>query len=493
MAREIVDVGNLIAGQRVDSAETFEVIDPAETDRVVGRTSAADPGLVDQAVEAAATASADWAALTLPERVAALGAAATKAQEAINEGEWSRLLVAEQGKILLEAGFEVGRVGALVDVFGALAERALADEVVADDVGRREVSYRPFGVVAAVTPWNWPVSLTMGKVIPALVAGNTIVVKPAPTTPLTITSILDVMSRELPAGSLNVVQGGGAAGAALVAHPKVRKVAFTGSTANGRRVYASAADGVRSLTLELGGNDPAVVLHDVDLSPTTLDRMLQAMFVTTGQVCWAIKRVYVDRRCHDEFVDALLDRLGAYVVGPGLDARSYLGPLHIAPQRDKVRDLVAGSRAAGAEVHEAGELLGDPDRGYFLRPSLVTGLTPDAPLVIEEQFGPAVPVLPFDDIEQAVRLANDSEFGLCASVWSADVERGFAVARRLEAGQVFVNAHAGPALDYGTAIGGIKQSGIGREMGTQGLREYCEVRSVSNRVLRPPLTRSPGA
>ena len=491
MAREIVDVGNLIAGHRVDSPEPFVVVDPAEADRVVGRAYAADAGLVDRAVEAAAAASAGWAALPLAERVAALSVAAAKAQEAINGGEWARLLVAEQGKILLEAGFEVGRVGALVEVFATLAERALADEVVTDDQGRREVSYRPFGVVAAVTPWNWPVSLTMGKVVPALVAGNTIVVKPAPTTPLTITSILAAMSSELPAGTLNVVQGGGDVGAALVAHPMVRKVAFTGSTANGRRVYASAADGVRSLTLELGGNDPAVVLDDADLSPATLDRMLQAMFVPTGQVCWAIKRVYVDRRRHDELVDALVARLGSYVVGPGLDPRSYLGPLHIAPQRDKVRDLLAGSRASGAEVHEAGELLGDPDRGYFLRPSLVTGLAPDAPLVVEEQFGPAVPVLAFDDIEQAVGLANDSEFGLCASVWSADVERGFDVARRLEAGQVFVNAHAGPALDYGTAIGGIKQSGVGREMGIQGLREYCEVRSVSDRVLRPPLTRSP--
>lgn len=477
------EVHSIVGGRRIPGAR-YEIRDPGRRSRVVGTAHAADQGTVEDAVAAADAAAPGWAEASLDDRIAVLSLARDRMLAAAADAGWPELLTSEQGKVVAESGFEVGRAPALIDLFGALVRAAVEPDVLTDERGRREVSYRPVGPVAAVTPWNWPVSLSLGKVIPALLTGNPVILKPAPNTPLTVTEIVGILADALPPGLVGLLNGGGDVGAALVAHPGVRKVVFTGSTANGSRVYAAAAGTVKNLTLELGGNDAAVVLDDVALSDATLSSMLGSTFVTSGQVCWAIKRIYVHRSRLAEFADAFRGAADRFAVGHGLDPDATQGPLNNAMQLEIVQRMVADAEARGATVSRLGTRLSGTDDGYYHQPTVVTDIADDADLVVQEQFGPVVPILPFDDVDDAVRRANATPYGLCASVWSADSDRGFAVARRLRAGQVYVNAHAGAALDYSQAFGGVGHSGLGREFGIEGVRQYTEPTLVSDRLLR---------
>jgi acyl-CoA reductase-like NAD-dependent aldehyde dehydrogenase len=359
--------------------------------------------------------------------------------------------------------------------FDYTASLELPVEVVQDDEEARvEVHRRPLGVVGAITPWNFPIILGVWKIAPALLAGNTIVIKPSPFTPLATLALGETLRDVLPPGVLNVVSGGDDLGAWITQHPAVRKISFTGSTATGKRVAAAAAPDLKRLTLELGGNDAAIVLPDVDPAEIA-EKVFWGAFENTGQVCSAIKRVFV----HEDRYDAMLAELGRraseVVVGDGLDASTQLGPLNNAPQFERVSELVAEAVQGGARVVTGGgPRKGD---GYFFEPTILGDVAEGLRIVDEEQFGPALPVLTYRDVDEAVERANDTMYGLSGSVWSGDVRRAAEIASHLECGTAWVNQHL--QIVPHAPFGGAKWSGLGVENGHWGLYGFTETQTLN--------------
>jgi acyl-CoA reductase-like NAD-dependent aldehyde dehydrogenase len=346
---------------------------------------------------------------------------------------------------------------------------------------RTTIGYLPLGVVTIIVPFNWPLAILAASLPYALLAGNTVVVKPPPTTPLATTRTVQKVAELLPPGVLNVVTGADAEiGSALISDDRVKHVCFTGSPGGGKRIMSMAAQSLTRVALELGGNDPALVLADADLSGDAMQRLFTGTFDSTGQICMATKRLYVHRSRYDEVVEGLSGLLAAQRLGHGLDENVTMGPLHQARQKEYVQELLAQARESGAEVREFGEAAegADISVGNFLRPSLVLDPSDDARVVVEEQFGPTLPILPFDDEDDAVARANDTWSGLCSSVWTADLDRAAAVAARLRTGYTFVNAHGAAHLDERAPFGGFNHSGMGREMGIEGLREFMDTHAV---------------
>jgi len=460
----VTDYKLLIGGKLVEGAETLDVINPA-TGRVFAVAPRANRAQLDAAVDAAKAAFPDWSKRPVAERSAFL----LKLADALEAGKdtFARLLTQEQGKPLAHAHGEIEHTIAIARYFAALE---LRPEVLKDDATQRVIrQHRPLGVVGAITPWNVPLLLLMIKVAPALVAGNTVVAKPAPTTPLTTLRFGTLCARILPAGVVNVIVDQNDLGSALTGNPAVAKVAFTGSTATGKKVMESAAGTLKRLTLELGGNDPAIVLDDADPKEIA-PKIYNAAVYIAGQVCIAIKRLYV----HNSLYEAVCDELGklarATVVGDGLEPGTQMGPIQNKAQFERVKSfLEKGARKSGEVIAGGRPLERD---GYFIPPTIVRDVPEDARLVREEQFGPILPVLRYSQIDDAVARANDTDYGLGASVWSSDLERAFAVASRIEAGTVWVNKHLDVAVDVPFA--GAKQSGMGAEMGREGLEEYTQ-------------------
>jgi acyl-CoA reductase-like NAD-dependent aldehyde dehydrogenase len=339
----------------------------------------------------------------------------------------------------------------------------------------------PLGVVTIIVPYNWPLAILAASLPYALVAGNTVVVKPPPTTPLSVVKTLELLARGLPAGVLNVVTGSNEAVAPVISDPRVSRIVFTGSTQAGRTIMKAAAENMTRVTLELGGNDAGIVLEDAQLDDAAIERLVVASHLTTGQVCMGLKRLYVHRSRYDEVIDRMSEVLSAYIVGHGLDPEVTMGPLNSARQRDFVAELKAEAAAAGHEVREFGTLHDQAERsgGHFLLPSLVLDPSPDLRIVREEQFGPALPVLPFDDENAAIAAVNDDWSGLCSSVWSADPQRADDVARRLRTGTTWINNHNAVAEDDRAPFGGFRLSGIGRELGADGLLEFVEPHTIT--------------
>ncbi|MEW2513806.1 aldehyde dehydrogenase family protein [Streptomyces sp. NPDC046870] len=333
-----------------------------------------------------------------------------------------------------------------------------------------EKVHKPLGVVAAIAPWNAPLMLAMWKIAPALRAGNTVVLKPSPCTPLSTLAMGELLRSVFPAGVLNVVSGLDPLGARMVEHPVPCKVSFTGSTATGKKVAASAANSLKRVTLELGGNDPAIVLPDAD--PVAIaDKLFWGGFVNSGQICLAVKRVYVHSTIHDSLVEELAQRARTAVVGDGFDPRSTLGPLTNTMQRDKVAQLVSAAIDDGAVAVTGGEAL--PGQGYFYPPTILANAKDGMAVVDEEQFGPVMPVVAYDDLDAVIERVNTSPFGLTASVRSTDLDAAARVATQLDAGQVTVNAHAhAHGLRPYLPFSGHKDSGIGVENALEGLAEY---------------------
>jgi acyl-CoA reductase-like NAD-dependent aldehyde dehydrogenase len=331
---------------------------------------------------------------------------------------------------------------------------------------------RPLGVVAAIIPWNYPLAIIGSKVPPALLAGNTVVLKPAPTTPLATLKLGEAIADLLPAGVLNIVTGADDLGDALTAHPAVAKITFTGSTATGRKVMANAASSIKRVTLELGGNDAAIVLGDVDIEAAAR-AIFDAAFANSGQLCCAIKRLYVHDSIHDRLCEALATLARAAVVGDGMAPDTELGPLQNRRQFERVTSLLADASAHGT-VMAGGET---SEKGFFMRPAIVRDIADGARLVEEEQFGPLLPVLSFRDEDDALARANASPYGLSGSVWSADTARAAALAARLDVGTAWVNMHAdATSIVPGT---GAKQSGLGIELGEEGLLEFTQFQAIS--------------
>jgi acyl-CoA reductase-like NAD-dependent aldehyde dehydrogenase len=460
----------LINGRLVKGVGALDVINPA-TGGILTAAPRADPAQLEEAVAAAKNAFPTWSATPLRQRAALL----VKLAEALEaqQGEFARLLTEEQGKPLPQALDEIATSIAMLRYFATLD---LPPEVLNEDATRMVVRRRkPLGVVAAITSWNLPVILLMVKVAPALLAGNTVVAKPAPTTPLTTLRFGELCARILPAGVVNVIVDRNDLGEALAGHPDVAMVAFTGSDATGRKVMGTAAGTLKRLTLELGGNDAAIVLDDVDPEEVA-PKIYAAAMHNSGQLCLAIKRLYV----HDSIYDAFCDELGKLareaVVGDGLEPGTQMGPLQNKGQFEKVKGYIEGARQDGTIVAGGGVL----DRaGYFVRPTIVRAIPDDARLVREEQFGPVLPVLRYSDIDEVVARVNDTEFGLGGSVWSSDVERAFGVAARIDSGTVWVNQHFDVGLDI--PFGGAKQSGLGAQLGQEGLEEFTQATVINMR------------
>jgi acyl-CoA reductase-like NAD-dependent aldehyde dehydrogenase len=455
---------SLVAG--VTDPDGREVLDPA-TGEVVGRVAIRSAEDLDRAVAAARAAQPAWAARADSDRIDLLLRAADAVEAAAEP--LAELLSREQGKPLNgpNARFEVGACAAWLR---ATAATELPVETVVDDENTHaELRYRPVGVVGAIGPWNWPMMITVWQVGPALRMGNTVVVKPSEYTPLSVLALVHVLNGVLPADVLTAVAGEGDVGARLSSHPGVDKLVFTGSTATGQAIIRSSADTVKRLTLELGGNDAGIVLPDVDPRAIAQD-LFWGAFINTGQTCAALKRLYVHSDVYDEVCAALVEVSQAMPMGRGLDEQNVLGPLQNRAQYDIVARLVDAARESGAKVLVGGDP--DPDApGYFYPATIVADVDDDNPLVAEEQFGPALPIVRYDDLDQAVAMANGLDVGLGASVWSSDREAARAVAARLEAGTVWINSHGGvhPMIPFG----GVKKSGYGLEFGVEGLKSVA--------------------
>ncbi|MBW5483828.1 aldehyde dehydrogenase family protein [Streptomyces bambusae] len=439
-------------------AVSFSVVDPA-TGETFDEASDQQPGELDDVIVRAQRAWHGWRADPAA-RTAALRAAADAVETAGDD--LARLLTREQGKPLAESCAEVARTAARLRYFADLAPRTRRI-----DDGRpvhSEIRWRPLGPVAAIVPWNFPLQLAAAKFAPALAAGNTMVLKPSPFTPLATRLLGSVLAAVLPEDVLTVVTGREPLGARLASHPGIRHVTFTGSVPTGRAVAAAAAGSLARVTLELGGNDAAVLLDDVDVDRIA-DRLFWAAFRNCGQVCMAVKRVYVPARLHAEVVEALAQRAKAVAVGPGLDPETRLGPVNNAPQLARVEQITEQALADGARVASGGHRLDGP--GYFFAPTILTDVPPGSPVVTEEQFGPVLPVLPYRSLDEAVDAANGTGFGLGGSVWGTDLDRAEAVADRLECGTAWINHHA--ELSLAQPFAGVKDSGVGVAGGPWGL------------------------
>ena len=462
------DYKMLIGGRLVDGDHAMDVINPA-TEEVFATVARASERQADEAIEAAATAFPGWAETPMAERQAKVSALA----DAIvaNADRLARTLTQEQGKPLAEAQGEIAWAEGYLRHYATLeiAERTIQD----DANGLIQVRRKPLGVVAGIIAWNFPLLVACWKIGPAVIAGNTIVLKPAPTTPVTALMLGELCRDIFPAGVVNIITDANDLGGYLTADPRIAKVGFTGSTATGKKIMASAADGLKRLTLELGGNDPGIVLDDVDVRATA-QGIFNAAFLNCGQVCLAIKRAYV----HDSIYDAMCDELArlaeAAVVDDGLAQGAQIGPIQNKAQYEKVKAFLESARRDGTIV-AGGEVI---DRaGYFLRPTIVRDVTDGDQIVDEEQFGPILPVIRFSDVDDVVARANASPYGLGASVWSRDVERALTVASRIESGSVWVNQHV--AIGPHIPMAGVKSSGLGVEQSEEGLAEYTQL-SVIN-------------
>ncbi len=456
-----------IGGKEAATRGTFGVINPA-----TGSVFAAAPDCTDAQLDDAMTAAAEafrgWRKDEEKRRQALRDCAA--AIDAHAE-EVARIETLEQGKPLRDS---LGEMGGAAHWFKEFATFPIPCDVLRDNESERvEVRRKPLGVVGSIAPWNFPVFLAAMKVAPALLAGNTVVLKPSPYTPLATLKLGEVLREALPPGVLNVVSGGDALGAAITTHPAVRKVCFTGSVETGKKVAAAAAPDLKRLVLELGGNDPAIVLDDVDPKGVA-ETLFWGAFWNAGQVCFAIKRLYVHERVYSALVQELADLAKNVRVGDGLDPATQLGPLNNKPQLERVTELVEDAKRSGATIVTGGDRLSRP--GYFYLPTIVTDVAEGTRLVDEEQFGPALPVMPFSNVKDALERANATHFGLKASVWTKDLDKGADIAAQLESGTASVNKHGG--VDPAVPIGGSKWSGIGYQNGTWGLEAYSELQVI---------------
>jgi len=482
-----VSTALFIGGKERQTAGKMAIADPAKPGVVVGYAASATTQDVSDAVAAAKAAYPAWAALTPQQRAEKMKAAIEGVPDSPNPfaSEDGAILSQENGKVRLE-----GWVDALVLQIRWNLALMHADEVNASKVlepvpghipTRTTVSYQPLGVVSIIVPFNWPIAI-LGAALPhALLAGNTVIVKPPLTAPLATARVVQRIAEKLPPGVLNVVTGPDANMSALIRNTDIAKVCFTGSVGGGKKMMEMGSASLTRVTLELGGNDAAIFLKDAIIDDAHLDRLFGAIYDTTGQICMNAKRLFVHRSRMDEVVKGLSARLEKTKLGYGLDPATTMGPLHAPSQKKFVDELIAEAKASGAKVLEFGELPGgDMKGGNFVRPAIV--VNPDLKLrvVTEEQFGPVIPVIPFDTEEEAIRLANDSWAGLAGSVWTADPVAANRVGGQMVCGYVWVNDHGANRLDLRAPFGGMKQSGIGREQGIEGVRAFQDTRSISH-------------
>lgn len=463
----------IINGQPVTSEKSLGVINPA-TGEVFAEVAAATVTHVDLAVAAARAAFPGWCRTPDAERQRLLHEIADSLQA--HMPELMSLVTQESGKPMhglngVGAGMEVGGAIAWAHV---TADLSLPVEVIQDnDEARVEVHRRPLGVVGSITPWNWPLLIAIWHVIPALRAGNTVVIKPSELTPLATLRFVELANALLPPGVLNIVTGYGEVGAAMASHPDIAKMVFTGSTPTGRRIMQAAAGNLKRLTLELGGNDAGIVLPDVDVKAIA-PKLFAACFHNNGQTCAALKRLYVHDSIHDALCAELVAIAHQTILGDGMEPATQLGPVQNARQLAIVEELAADAIRQGGRILCGGQRRAGS--GYFYEPTIVANLSDGTRLVDEEPFGPILPVIRYSDVDEVIDRANANPQGLGGSVWSADVIRATQLAQRLECGTVWVNEHG--AIQPDAPFGGVKQSGIGVEFGQHGLAEYTAIQTL---------------
>ncbi len=478
MLKNEVEASMYVDGKRIRSDEWVAVHNPAALSEVVGRFPQAAESHARDAVAAADKAFDSWRRVPVKDRGEMLITAAASLAEAAPQ--WHELLTRENGKVLAESKLDFELTTMLLNYYGSHPE-LLDDSVIVGDRGRTVVHKVPLGVTAALVPWNWPPTLAALKIGPALLAGNTVVVKGPDYSSIAFLLALEQVACHFPPGVLNVLSGRGPeVGRALVSDPRVRKVAFTGGTATGRLVAAEAAPDLKRLTLELGGNDAAVLLPDVELTEDLARHLTRDAFASSGQLCFDVKRIYAPKPMLPQLIDLMSSAIDEIVVGNGLSPNVTMGPLNNERQYESVNNLLAATRSAGLSTRklgtaEAGTSLED---GYFVLPHLVVDPPEEADVVRCEQFGPILPIMAYENEIEAIQRANSSEYGLGSSIWTSDEERAYQLAHEFEAGTTFINGHDLAMLDFEAPFGGFKSSGYGRELGSEGLSEYVQSHSV---------------
>lgn len=463
-----------INGEAVHTGNSFEVINPA-TGAPFAEVQDGSIEHVNQAVAAAKQAFTSWSKTSDDERKAACHAVAGAIEA--NMPELMELVTLETGKPMgglngIGSGMEVGGSMAWTQF---TAELQLPIEVLQDnEEARIEVHRKPLGVVASITPWNWPLLIAIWHVMPAIRSGNTVVIKPSPYTPVATMRFVQLAQAVLPPGVLNLVNGAGEVGGALTTHPDIAKIVFTGSTNTGRKIMESASASLKRVTLELGGNDAGIVLPDVDVKQVA-DKIFGACFHNNGQTCAALKRLYVHESQYEEMCSELAALAKSVKVGNGLEETTELGPVQNKAQLNIVLDLAESARQDGGRFLAGGKRMeGD---GYFFEPTIVADLTDGSRLVDEEPFGPILPVIKYTDLDEVIARANRNDRGLGGSVWSNDTQKAIEFAKQLECGSAWVNKHG--ELQPNVPFGGVKQSGIGVEFGTYGLEEYTSIQTLN--------------
>lgn len=457
-----------IGGKRVEARPAIDVMNPAN-ETVIASVPDCSREQLDLAVAAARAAFPAWRAQPIETRkalVRKIGAVL-----AAHASDLARLLTSEQGKPIQDAEMEIA---AAVYWCDGTASLDLPVHVNEDTPERRSVTQHvPLGVVGGIVPWNFPILLAIFKIAPALIAGNTMVIKPSPFTPLSLMKLGELLLDVLPAGVLNIVVGGDDVGPWMTEHPDIDKITFTGSTATGRRVMASASANLKRMTLELGGNDAAIVLPDINIDEMA-ERLFWAAFANNGQICIATKRMFVHKDIYDQLRDALVAYAGTVKVGDGAEQGTQIGPIQNHIQFARVKALIADAHAKGLVFAVGGEV--PEGKGYFVPISIVDNPPQDSRVVREEAFGPVLPLIKFDDLDQVIRDANMSEYGLAGSVWTSDLAKGEEIAARLDTGTVWVNEVQ--YLSPFASFAGHKQSGFGTENGLEGLLEYTSPRTI---------------
>ncbi|KAM5368089.1 hypothetical protein ACJZ2D_009693 [Fusarium nematophilum] len=470
---------NIINGQPSETTIQRQGINPA-TEEALFPSPVSSQDDVDAAVKAARTAFQSWRKSSLEERKEKIRAFA--AQLLALKSEFSQLLTTEQGKPLHFAAFEIDHAAHWLA--GTCELHLPVDEV--EGIPERDVTtrYVPLGVVAGIVPWNFPVMLLCGKLAPAVMTGNCIIIKPSPFTPYCGIKIVELAQQFFPPGVVQVLAGDDDLGPLLTAHPGIDKISFTGSTATGAKVMESASRNLTRVTLELGGNDAAIVCSDADVEPAA-QQIATAAFMNSGQICIAVKRIYVHGDIYHRFKECFLKYISSLAVGNGLQDGVFMGPIQNKRQYDRVQEFLADAREKSQTVLTGGNIVGSVDKGFFVPPTVVDNPPDDSKIVVEEPFGPIVPLLQWHDVDDVVRRVNASDMGLGASVWAADHNLAARIAEELEVGSVWINEHLG--IQPTATFGGHKKSGIGREWGLDGLRGYCNSQTLfSKRTATPP-------
>jgi acyl-CoA reductase-like NAD-dependent aldehyde dehydrogenase len=460
-----------IDGKAQKTADTFDVLNPADGS-VLAKCPQGTPALADAAVASARRALPSWSAVPDSGRAAKLMEVAALIER--HHVELSELVTREQGKTQSGPGanYEIGGAVAWTRVTAGLT---IPEETIQnDEKGSIVVQRKPVGVVASITPWNWPLLIAIWHIVPAVRVGCTVVIKPSPFTPLSTLRLVQLMNEVLPPGVVNVVTGGGEIGTHLASHSGVDKVVFTGSVATGKKIMASASGTVKRVTLELGGNDAGIVLPGTDIGPL-LEKLFWGCYINAGQTCASLKRLYVHESQYDDVVRRFAEFAAAIPVGNGLDPKNLIGPVSNRMQLDKVIDYVADARARGAKVVLGGERKEAP--GFFYPLTVIADATDEMRVVREEQFGPVIPIIKYKSVDEALQRANSLEVGLGGSVWGNDPGEAAKYARRLECGTAWVNQHG--SLHPLAPFGGVKNSGVGVEFNVDGLKEYTTIQVVN--------------